>query len=110
MHPADAELALDVGVDGVIVSNHGGPQLDSVLPSLPVVPMVAVQVNGRVPVLFDGDIRSGMDLAKARYLSASACLIGRPYLYGLAFAGPGVEAVLRILADQLDNTCAARLR
>lgn len=66
-HPADAELALDVGVDGVILPNHGGPQLDGILPSLPMPPRAAVQVNGRVPVLFGGDIRSGMDLAKALY-------------------------------------------
>ena len=106
-HPADAELALAVGVDGVIVSNHGGRQLDGVLASLSALPMVAAQVNGRVPVLVDGGVRSGMDLAKALCLGASACLIGRPYLYGLAIAGQrGVEAVLRVLREELDSSLA----
>jgi isopentenyl diphosphate isomerase/L-lactate dehydrogenase-like FMN-dependent dehydrogenase len=100
-HPDDAELAIAYGADGVIVSNHGGRQLDRAIGSLDALPAIVSRVAGRVPVLFDSGIRSGSDVLIALALGAAAVLVGRPWVYGLAIGGaPGAEAVLRnLLAD-----------
>jgi lactate 2-monooxygenase len=99
-HPDDARAALDAGVDGLIVSNHGGRQVDGGRGSLDCLPDVAAAA-GRLPVLFDSGIRTGSDVVKALALGATAVLLGRPYVFGLALAGgPGVEHAVRcVLAD-----------
>lgn len=105
LHPADAEQALQVGCDGLIVSNHGGRSLDTVPASLHALPAIARQVDGRVPVLLDGGIRRGIDVFKALAYGATAVLIGRPYLWGLAAGGAhGVARVLEILRTELEMT------
>lgn len=105
MHPDDASEAVRRGVDAVIVSNHGGRQVDGALAGVRALPGVAEAVAGRIPVLLDGGIRRGSDIFKALALGAHAVLIGRPHLWGLAAAGqPGVEAVLDILVSELDRT------
>ena len=97
--------AIDHGVDGVIVSNHGGRQLDRAISGLDALPAVASAANGRLRVLLDGGIRRGVDLVIAKALGADACLIGRPHLWGLAVAGEaGVAAVLAILKRDLERT------
>lgn len=107
LDPEDAHLAADAGVDGVIVSNHGGRQLNGTLASLEALPAIADRVGGRIEVLMDGGVRTGADVVIARALGAKACLVGRPMLYGLAGAGrEGVVAVLRILADEMRRTLA----
>lgn len=107
MHPDDADLALTHGADGVVVSNHGGRQLDRSPASLDVLPAVVDTVAGRAPVLVDGGIRRGTDVVTALALGASAVLVGRPYLYGLAAGGQaGVERMLDILTVELDRTMA----
>ena len=101
----DARLAVEHGADGIIVSNHGGRQLDSLPASIDVLPDIADAVGSRVEVLLDSGIRRGTDIAKAVALGARACLIGRPYLYGLAAAGqPGVELALGMLSRELERT------
>lgn len=107
LHPEDAANALESGVDGVIVSNHGGRQVDGAIASLEALPAIVREVNGRVPVLFDGGIRRGADVFKALALGARAVLLGRLYTWGLAVAGEqGVrDVVLNLLAD-LDLTLA----
>jgi len=101
----DARRAVDEGVAGVIVSNHGGRQLDSVYPAIRAVPEVVAAVNGRVEVLMDGGIRRGGDMIKAICLGARAVLIGRAFAYGLAAAGyPGVVRALEILHADADRT------
>lgn len=95
LHPDDAVLAAEAGIDGIIVSNHGGRQLDGVVSSLDALPLIAEAVNGRIPLLLDSGIRRGTDLVKALVLGADAVLLGRPYIYGLAAGGQaGVEQVL----------------
>jgi isopentenyl diphosphate isomerase/L-lactate dehydrogenase-like FMN-dependent dehydrogenase len=102
-HPDDAELAITHGADGIIVSNHGGRQLDGAIGSLDALPPIVKQVRGRVPVLFDSGIRTGSDILIALALGASAVLVGRPWVYGLAVGGAaGAEAVLRNLLAELD--------
>ncbi len=104
LHPADARLALEHGVDGIIVSNHGGRQLDTTPATLDRVPRIVDAVLGRIPVFMDGGVRRGTDVAKAMALGAQAVAIGRPALWGLAAAGQdGVEAVLRLLHRELLN-------
>jgi isopentenyl diphosphate isomerase/L-lactate dehydrogenase-like FMN-dependent dehydrogenase len=106
-HPDDARAALDSGVDGIVVSNHGGRQVDGAAAALDCLPGVVSGVGGRVPVLFDSGIRSGADIAVALALGARAVLVGRPWVYGLALAGKeGVAHVLRILLADLDLTLA----
>ena len=101
LHPDDAARALDAGVDGVMVSNHGGRQVDGAIATLDALPAIVHEVNGRVPVLFDGGIRRGADVFKALALGARAILLGRLYTWGLALAGEqGVrDVVLNLLAD-----------
>ncbi|MBV9490860.1 MAG: alpha-hydroxy-acid oxidizing protein [Verrucomicrobia bacterium] len=102
LHPADAELAVRAGVDGILVSNHGGRNLDTIVPSIEALPPIVEQVGGRVPVLVDGGIRRGTDALKALARGANAILIGRPYLYALAVAGEaGVDRCLWLLIEEL---------
>jgi isopentenyl diphosphate isomerase/L-lactate dehydrogenase-like FMN-dependent dehydrogenase len=105
LHPAEAAEALKHGVDGLVVSNHGGRQLDGAIASLDALPAVIAAVEGRMPVLLDGGIRRGSDVVKALALGAAACLIARPQLFGLAVAGEaGVARVLDILRREIDRT------
>jgi len=107
LHPEDAEIAIGIGFDGIVVSNHGGRVLDTVINSVDALKAIVAHVNGRVPVLFDSGIRSGQDVYKALSLGASAVLIGRPYVYGLATHGAmGVAQVMRLLRDELEMTMA----
>jgi lactate 2-monooxygenase len=100
-HPDDARRAADAGVQGVVVSNHGGRQVDGAVASLDMLPDVVAAVGDHLEVLFDSGIRTGADIVKALALGARAVLLGRPYAWGLAHAGqPGVAHVLRsVLAD-----------
>lgn len=105
LHPEDARLALEHGVDGLVVSNHGGRQIDGEIASLDALPGIVSVVQKRVPVLFDSGIRGGADVFKAIALGASAVLLGRPYVYGLAIAGEaGVTEVLRNVGAEFDLT------
>jgi len=107
MTAEDARLAVEAGCQGVAVSNHGGRQADSVPAALDVLPEVVAEVGHLVDVLLDGGVRRGGDIVKALALGAKACLIGRPWVYGLAAGGtPGVERVLEILHDEIDRTLA----
>ena len=95
------------GIDGVIVSNHGGRQVDGAIAALDALPPVVEAVGRDMPVLFDSGIRCGADVAKALALGADAVLLGRPYLWGLVLDGrAGVETVLRMLLAELDLTLA----
>ena len=106
-HVDDALAALDAGMDGVIVSNHGGRQVDRAVGSLQALPAVVAAVAGRAPVLFDSGIRTGADAAVALALGADAVLLGRPYAYGLGLGGQdGVRHVLRCVLAELDLTLA----
>jgi L-lactate dehydrogenase (cytochrome) len=106
VHTADdARCAMDAGADALIVSNHGGRQLDGAPASIRVLPEVAEAVNGRIEVLMDGGIRRGGDIVKALSLGAKAVLIGRAYAYGLGAAGgPGVARAIEILKTDLIRT------
>lgn len=105
LHPADAAQALAHGVDAVIVSNHGGRQLDVAPSAISALPRVLDAVGGRVPVLLDGGFRRGSDVAKALALGAQAVLLGRAPVYGLASGGQqGVAAVLTLLRQELERT------
>lgn len=102
MNVDDARLAVDLGADAIIVSNHGGRQLDSAPSSISVLPEIADAVGNRVEVWFDGGIRTGGDIVKAIGLGAHACLSGRAWLYGLAARGrAGVTCALEMLEDEL---------
>jgi 4-hydroxymandelate oxidase len=104
LHPDDAEIAVERGVDGLIVSNHGGRQLDTTPATLDRLSVIADRVAGRVPLLLDGGVRRGTDVAKALALGAQAVALGRPVLWGLAVAGAaGVGAVLELLRTELAN-------
>lgn len=107
MAPEDAELAVQRGADAIVVSNHGGRQLDGVLATLDALPEIADAVGGKIPVLMDGGIRRGSDIVKALSLGAKAVLIGRPPLWGLgAFGQPGVERVLTLLKAEFKLSLA----
>jgi isopentenyl diphosphate isomerase/L-lactate dehydrogenase-like FMN-dependent dehydrogenase len=107
LHPDEARIAVEHGIDGVVVSNHGGRQLDGAVPSIRALPAVLDAVDGRVPVLIDGGVRRGADVVKARALGATACLIGRPHLWGLAVAGEaGVARVLEIFRREIERVLA----
>jgi lactate 2-monooxygenase len=107
LHPDDARRALDAGAAGLIVSNHGGRQVDGAVAALDALPGIVAAVQGRAPVLFDSGIRRGADIFRAVALGASAVLLGRPYMWGLTLGGEaGVrDVVLNTLAD-LDLTLA----
>jgi len=105
LHPDDARRALDAGMDGIIVSNHGGRQVDGSIATLDALPAVVAAVQGRVPVLMDSGIRGGADVFKALALGARAVLAGRPYVYALALAGrAGVHELLRNLIADFELT------
>jgi len=105
LHPDDARRAVDEGADGIIVSNHGGRQVDGAIATLDALPDIVEAVGGRVPVLLDSGIRTGADVFKALALGARAVCIGRPYVYGLALAGEaGVLEVIRNLMAEFDLT------
>lgn len=104
LHPDEARRALDCGVDGLIVSNHGGRQLDGAPASLDALPAVLDAIAGRAPVLIDGGIRRGSDVVKAIALGATAVLVGRPQLWGLSVAGEaGVRHMLEIFRREIDR-------
>jgi 4-hydroxymandelate oxidase len=116
LHPADARRAIEAGANGIIVSNHGGRSLDGVAATIDLLEPVVEAVAGAAPILFDGGIRRGVDIVRALALGASAVLVGRPCMFGLAAAGAvGVAHVLRILRGELElamaltgrATCAA---
>jgi lactate 2-monooxygenase len=105
LHPDDARLAVDHGVDGIVVSNHGGRQVDGAIGSLDALPAAAQAVAGRIPIVFDSGVRGGADAFKALALGATAVLIGRPYVYGLALGGEaGVREVIRNFVADFDLT------
>ena len=103
----DAVRAVETGIDGVIVSNHGGRALDTLPPIADILPHVAARIDGRIPVLCDGGIRRGTDVLKALALGASAVLIGRPQVHALAVAGArGVAHMITILRAELEVAMA----
>jgi lactate 2-monooxygenase len=105
LHPDDAARAVEEGIDGLIVSNHGGRQVDGAIATLDALPAVVEAVDGRIPVLLDSGVRGGADAFKALALGARAVLIGRPYVYALAIAGrAGVRDYLLNLAADFDLT------
>ncbi len=104
LHPDEAARAVEQGADGVIVSNHGGRQLDGAAATAEALPAVVDAVAGRLPVLVDGGVRRGADVVRALALGATACLIGRPQLWGLAGAGEaGVAHVLELYRREIDR-------
>ncbi len=106
-HADDARRAVDAGMDGVVVSNHGGRQVDGAIASLDALPAIAAAVGDRVDVLFDSGVRTGADVVKPLALGARAVLLGRPYVYGLGLAGEaGVRHVLRCVLAELELTMA----
>jgi len=107
LSPEDALLAINSGIDGIIVSNHGGRQLDGAISAISALPAIADAVAGRIPLILDGGVRRGSDVIKAIALGATACMIGRAWLYGLAAGGEsGVERALGILRDEIDVSLA----
>ncbi|GAB4035239.1 alpha-hydroxy acid oxidase [Spirosoma jeollabukense] len=107
LNPDDAEKALQAGVSGIIVSNHGGRNLDTVPATIEALPRIAEKINRRMPILMDGGIRRGTDVVKAIALGADAVLVGKPVCFGLASAGAeGVAKVMEILRNELELTMA----
>jgi lactate 2-monooxygenase len=105
LHPDDAKKAVELGIDGLVVSTHGGRQVDGGIAALDALPAVAEAVNGRIPVLFDSGVRGGADVFKALALGATAVCLGRPYVYGLSIAGQqGVEEVIGNVLAEFDLT------
>jgi 4-hydroxymandelate oxidase len=107
LHPEDARIAVSHGVDGLLVSNHGGRQLDTVPATIDALPEIAEAVGGEIPLILDGGVRRGADVAKALALGATAVGVGRPALWGLAAAGQdGVTEVLERLREEFDHVLA----
>lgn len=105
VHPDDAIRALDAGMDGIWISNHGGRQIDQSVPTLDVLPTIADRVAGRAPIVFDSGVRQGSDVFIALALGATAVALGRPYAYGLGIAGEaGVREIVRNALAELDIT------
>ena len=105
VHPEDAERAVAMGCDALVVSNHGERQLDGGVATLDALAAIVQTVQGRIPVLVDGGVRRGSDLVKALALGAQAVLVGRATLYGVSAGGPaGAERALVILRDELQRT------
>jgi lactate 2-monooxygenase len=106
-HVDDARRASDAGMDGIIVSNHGGRQVDGAVAALDMLPEIAAAVGDQLDVLFDSGIRTGADIVKALAFGAKTVLLGRPYVYGLALAGEdGVRHAVRGILADLDLTLA----
>lgn len=102
LSPDDARRAVQAGADGIVVSNHGGRQVDTVPATIDVLPLIARAVEGRVPIILDGGVRRGTDVIKALALGAQAVLVGRPMLWALALEGPeGVQRALMILHEEI---------
>jgi (S)-2-hydroxy-acid oxidase len=107
MSPEDARLAVKHGADAIVISNHGGRQLDSVPSTLGVWPLIAAAVEQKIPVIFDGGVRRGSDFFKAIALGADLVLTGRPVVWGLGYKGQeGLETVVNILERELSRTMA----
>ena len=107
LHPDDAELAIQAGASAIVVSNHGGRNLDTAIPTIDALAAIGSQVKKRIPVLLDGGVRRGTDVFKALAFGADAVLIGRPYVHGLAVNGAdGVAAVIAILRRELEMAMA----
>ena len=107
LHPDEAREAINRGADGIIVSNHGGRQLDGAVASIRALPGIVQAVDGGAPVLIDGGFRRGVDVVKALALGARAVLIGRPHLWGVACAGEdGVFWVLELFRREIDRALA----
>jgi lactate 2-monooxygenase len=107
LHPDDARKAVDFGMGGIIVSNHGGRQVDGSISTIDALPGVVEAVNGKIPVLMDSGIRGGADIFKALALGAKAVCLGRPYVYGLAAGGEsGVHEVLQNTLTDFELTMA----
>ena len=107
LHPDDASKAIDHGMNGIVISNHGGRQVDGAVATLDVLPKISDVVKKRIPLLLDGGIRGGADMFKAIALGADAVCIGRPYAYGLAIAGEkGVYEVIRNFMADFEFTMA----
>eukprot|EP00877_Chromochloris_zofingiensis_P012973 jgi/Chrzof1/792/Cz01g29010.t1 len=107
LSPEDAVIAVQYGVDGLVVSNHGGRQLDTSPSALDMLPAIVAAVGGRIPVLMDGGVRRGTDVLKAIALGATAVLLGRPILYGLAIGGEhGVRRVIQLLKQEFELSMA----
>ncbi len=104
LHPEDAALSLAHGLDGIVVSNHGGRQFDGAPAAIEVLPMVASVIDNKIPIVFDSGIRSGLDILRAMALGADFVLIGRPYLYGVAALDKrGADHVTNIFTEDLTN-------
>ncbi|HMC30647.1 MAG TPA: alpha-hydroxy acid oxidase, partial [Candidatus Angelobacter sp.] len=107
MSPEDGRRSVEHGADGIIVSNHGGRNLDALPATIDALPRMVEAVGGRIPVLLDSGIRRGTDVLMALALGAKAVFIGRPYVYGLAAGGAqGVERVITILRGELERAMA----
>ncbi|MFN7097729.1 MAG: alpha-hydroxy acid oxidase, partial [Gammaproteobacteria bacterium] len=107
LHQDDARMAIEHDCNGIIISNHGGRQLDTAVPPICVLPDIVDIIANKIPILLDGGIRRGTDILKAIALGADAVLIGRPILWGLAVNGAeGASHVLKILRDELSNAMA----
>jgi lactate 2-monooxygenase len=105
LHPEDAQKALDYGMDGIFISNHGGRQVDGSISTIEALPAIAAVVKGQVPIIIDSGIRSGADVFKALALGANAVSLGRPYAYGLAVAGEqGVAEVIQNFKSDFELT------
>src|SRR5690606_31030035 len=101
---ADARLALDCGADGIVISNHGGRQLDGAVSALEVLPEIAAELKGKLAIMLDGGFRRGTDILKAKALGADLVLIGRAGIYGLAAGGEaGAQHAIGILASEVDR-------
>lgn len=107
LHPNDAQHALDAGIDGIIISNHGGRQIDGEISTIEALPRIAAVIGQKIPLLLDSGVRGGADVFKALALGASAVCIGRPYVYALAIAGQkGVEVLLQNYMSDFELTMA----
>ncbi|MFD2656931.1 alpha-hydroxy acid oxidase [Gracilibacillus thailandensis] len=105
LHPDDAEKAVEIGIDGIVISNHGGRQLDRSITSIDALPLIKERVQDQLTILLDSGIRSGPDIVTALALGADAVLLGRPFIYGLAIAGQlGVEKVVDNITNDLTKT------
>ena len=104
LHPEDALKAVEIGLDGIVVSNHGGRQFDGALTSIDALPEIVKEVKGKTAILFDSGIRTGLDMMRALTLGAEFVLLGRAFIYGVAALGPnGSDHVVEILMDDLKN-------